>query len=313
MQKLLMKYFKKIFLLIFLIFFFCSCTKEESDLQNVKFSIKDDLNREISFDSTPKRIISLAPNLTEMIYVLRSEKYLIGNTLYCKYPAAAKRITKVGDLLSFDYEKIVSLKPDLIFITVEGNTKETYERFRELGLKIFVSNPRNYEGIKRTILKMSKIFKIDTAADRMLNLWDLKLDEIKEKSNKYPPASVMFLVELRPIMLAGSSTFINEYIVFCGLKNIASNSPLNYPVYSREEVLKRDPEYIVYPSDGTENISIIKNAYPEWQNLQAVKKGNIIFADRNLYFRPGPRFIDALNDFFNKLHPEESRNFQNRR
>ena len=89
----------------------------------------------------PRRIITLAPNLTEMIYDLGLENKLVGNTLYCDYPEAAKKIEKVGNLLTVNFEKIVTLKPDLVLITVEGNTKETYDKFHQLGIKIFVSNP----------------------------------------------------------------------------------------------------------------------------------------------------------------------------
>jgi len=292
----------KIFYLSIILILLTSCTKkEEATLHG--YSVKDDLGNLIPFEKTPHRIITLAPNLTEMIYDLGLEKYLIGNTLYCDYPEAARKITKVGDMLTFNFEKIVTLKPDIVFITVEGNTKETYDKFRELGIKIFVSNPRNLEGIKKTYRDLGQIFKIEETAKAKIATWDSITTKISSESEKFPKKTAMFLIELKPVMLAGKSTFFNEYFQLCGLKNIAEDSPMNYPMFSREEILKRDPDYIIYPTGDNDNISKIKNAYPEWARLKAIKNNNVIFVDRNLYLRPGPRFAEAVNDLFTRLHP----------
>ena len=237
-----------------------------------------------------------------MIYDLGLEKHLVGNTKYCDYPAAAKNIEKVGDMLTFNFEKIVLLKPDLIFITVEGNTKETYDKFRQLGLKVFVSNPRNYEGIKKTYSDIAKVFSLDIK--RKIAGWDSTVSAIKEQ-NKAINKTAMYVVELHPIMLVGKNSFINEYIQFCGLKNIAENSPANYPLYNREEVLKSNPDFIIYPIGGNDDSNQIKNAYPEWRRLSAIKNGNVIYVNRDLYSRPGPPFIDALKDLFNQLRQKQ--------
>jgi iron complex transport system substrate-binding protein len=115
----------------------------------------------------------------------------------------------------------------------------------------------------------------------------------------------MSIVELHPIMIAGKNTFINEYLQICGLKNIAEDSPMNYPTFSREEILKRNPDYIIFPTGGDDNLLTVKNAYPEWAKLNAIKNNHVLFVDRNLYSRPGPRFVEAVTDLFNRLHSEE--------
>lgn len=265
--------------------------------------IVDDLGNKFEFSSTPQRIISLAPNITEIIYSLKLEKHLVGNTIYCNYPESAKQVEKVGDMLTFNFEKIISLKPDLIFITVEGNTKESYDKFNELGLKIFVSNPRNYQGIKKTYQDIGKIFSINT--EQTIHSWDSTINKIKNESMKLNK-SAMYIVELSPLMIVGPNTFLNEYLTICGLKNIAEDSPLNYPIYNREEVLKRNPDYIIYPTDGNDNLEKIKSAYPEWKNLSAVKNNNVIFVNRDLHLRPGPRFVNAVVDLFNQVRQKEA-------
>ncbi len=291
-----------LFLVLLHLFTACNSNVKQSGSKN---TITDDLGNSFIFEKAPQRIISLAPNLTEMFYSLSIEKHLVGNTMYCNYPAEARKIEKVGDMLTFNFEKIVSLKPDLIFITVEGNTKSTYDKFRELGLKVFVSNPRNYEGIRKTYSDLGKIFGITEMTIPALAKWDSTLQSIKN-SHSLQTKTAMFLVELRPIMIAGKNTFINEYIQFCGLKNIAADSKLNYPIFNREEILKRDPDYIIYPTGGGDTIDMLKDAYPEWRQLKAIRNNNVIFIDRDLYLRPGPRFIEALTDLSNQLLQKEA-------
>jgi ABC-type Fe3+-hydroxamate transport system substrate-binding protein len=113
----------------------------------------------------------------------------------------------------------------------------------------------------------------------------------------------MFLIGLNPIMLAGKNTFINGLMTADGLINIAGDSPLNYPIYSREEILKKNPDYILMTGTFDNDSKKLAEAYKEWKYLEAVKKGNIIILNPDLYLRPGPRFIDALENLFRKIHP----------
>lgn len=265
------------------------------------FDVVDDLERKIKFDSSPSRVISLAPNITEMIYLLEVDSTLVGNTKYCYYPEEAKSITKVGDMITFNFEKIVELSPDLIFLTVEGNQKTAYDKLIDLGLKVFVSNPRDYIGIKKTFNDLGEIFDKGEQTNNLTNEWDSTYNYILDQSKNLKTKDVMILVELNPIMVAGRNTFINSYLEICNMKNFAEDLKMNYPVFSREVVIERDPGIIVYPSSGSENIETLRGMYPEWKELSAVKKGNVFFVDRDLYFRPGPRFIDALKDFHSRL------------
>ncbi len=267
-----------------------------------KSEIVDDLDSSFYFSSVPQRVITLAPNLTEMIYELGADSFLIGNTTYCNFPEEAKNITKVGDLLTVDYEKIVSLKPDLIFITVEGNSKNTYDKLKEYGFKVFVSNPRSFEGIKKTFSDFGEIFNKEKLVGYKIAEWDSIVDSIKIQSAKPDSASAMFLISIKPIMLAGGKTFVNEFLNFCGLKNISADSKVNYPLFSREEILIRNPKYIIHSFMQKDIALDIKKAYPEWKNLSAIKSNNIISVDPDLFFRPGPRFVIALQDLYRKLN-----------
>ncbi|MGE5439187.1 MAG: cobalamin-binding protein, partial [Bacteroidota bacterium] len=283
-----------------------SCGKKsENKPVTGSLTVTDDLNYQVSFDKPPQRIISLAPNLTEMIYSLGMGPQLAGNTLYCTYPPEARKVTKVGDMLTFDYEKILSLKPDLIFITVEGNSKDSFNKLKALGLKIFVSNPRDFKGIVKTYTDMGRIFGKQKAADSAASAWKASYDSIITASASRPHPECMFLVGINPVMVAGKNTFINELITSAGLKNIAADAPQNYPVYSREEIVKRNPDVIIMAGDTQQDEVKIKDSYPEWRALKALRNNRILIVDPDLYMRPGPRFIKALKELYSRVHHPE--------
>ncbi len=262
---------------------------------------------ELFIPEAPEKIITLAPNLTEMVFSLGLENKLAGNTTYCNYPPVSDSIPKVGDLLNIDLEKILMISPDLIFITVEGNTKGNYEKLKEAGFKVFISNPRDFEGIKKTYRDISGIFNISEVAEKHIAEWNACVEKVKMERDTAEKKSI-FLVSIQPVMAAGCNTYINEFLKYCGLKNIACRTDMNYPVFSREEILVSNPDIIII--SGMEESQInITGVYSEWKNLKAVKNDNVIIVEPDLFFRPGPRFTEALENLNNRIrrdfHPRQ--------
>ncbi len=220
----------------------------------------------------------------------------MGNTKYGNYPDSAKNITNVGDLLTVDLEKIVLLNPDLIFITVEGNSKSDYQKLLDLGMKVFVSNPRNFSGIKKTLSDMAKIFNKEKLADSLINNWNIRIDKVKNTHHLIISKKVLFLISINPIFTVGGNSFINEILTFSGLKNIYADSKINYPVLNREEIVKRNPDYILLYKTNRNEINKLLEIYPEWNTLSAVINNRVFFIDADLFSRPGPRFVDAVEE-----------------
>jgi iron complex transport system substrate-binding protein len=293
--------------------FFISCnTSDKKSTSNDKIVIVDDLNNKITLNHTPKKVVSLAPSLTEMIYELGLGEKLVGNTIYCDYPEEAKKVTKVGDLLNVDAEKVLMLKPDLVFVTIEGNTQESYKKLKDLGINVFVSNPRNFEGIKKTFRDLANIFNVKQKADSIINNWDYRINKIVKENIPDTTKFVMFIIELKPLIVAGKNTFLNEYINLAGYKNIVFDSKVNYPILNREEVLKRNPSYIIYSYEDKEIREKIIEMYPEWKKIDAVKNNGIITINPNIYFRPGVRFVNAAEELVKTLRHQKA-NLQYRR
>lgn len=290
------------FILIISICSFLACDPAKVEIINHTDSIIDDLGNSIAIDTIPGKIITLAPNLTEFIYELDLQKYLIGNTLYCSYPEEAGNITKVGDLLTIDLEKIVTLKPDMIFITVEGNTKDNFTRLKELGYTVFVSNPRDFEGIKKTTMDLAKIFGVKKSAETKIDLWQERIDEVYRKSKDGPPKKAMFLISLNPIILAGKNTFVNGFLQVCNIENITGDVEINYPFFNREDILERNPGIIIHTQENINSKKDLLDAYPEWSSLDAVKNDRVYYVDPDLFHRPGPRYAEAAETLFNTLN-----------
>jgi iron complex transport system substrate-binding protein len=275
--------------------------------------ITDDLYNKIIIEEIPQRIITLAPNLTELIFELGQGSKIIGNTTYCNYPDSAKQIENVADLLTVNTERIIELDPDLIFITAEGNSKAEYQNLIDLGFKVFVSNPRHYNGIKKTLLDMGKIFHVSSKAEEIVLKWEERLEKVRENHNILVNNSVMFLISTNPIFSVGKKSFIHQILTYAGLKNITEDSDISYPMFSREEVLVRNPDHILLYETNKNDVNELLVSYPEWNTISAVINERVFFINADLYSRPGPRFVDAvenLNRLVLKFPKSEDLNVQ---
>lgn len=276
--------------IIALSFVLISCTKEKKSLPTKIYF--DDLGNRIELTKNPERIISAAPNLTEIIFALGAGDLLVGRTNFCNYPEETNKIPVVGDMFHLNLEKIVDLNPDLIFLTVEGNTKELYDKLKNLGLNVYVTNPKNLSGIKKSIRDIGEILNREKEADSIISDIEKRMNKINSK--RFQRQTAMFVVSFSPLIIAGKNTFIDEILSSVNLENIAPEKSFSaYPMISREEVINKNPDVILLPSINF-SIEKILEVYPEWKEINAIKKGKIIYVDQDLFFRPGPRFIDAI-------------------
>jgi len=282
---------KKIYL-IFLIFLisFSSC-KRNTAPENI-LEIKDDLGKSFLFDSIPKRIISLAPSITESIYFLGADSLLTGVTKYCDYPPEAKQKIIIGGMLDPNIELIIKINPDLIFLTTEGNSELTYKALTQQGFKVFVLNPKNVNDVIKTLETLNQIFKIKTAGEKIAYF----KKEIRSLKNNEKNKFAGFL-SIKPFITFNKSTYLNDLFLQSGFVNIFGDENNSYPAINEEELILKNPEYIFILGDTT----IVKKAVIEefntrFQELNAVKQNRIFVLDENSFSRPGPRILDALKN-----------------
>jgi len=275
--------------------FFISCDDEKEF--NPENSIKDDAGNIFPADLNPKRIISLAPNITETIYALKADSLLVGVTQYCDYPPEAKTKETVGSMLDPNLEKISAQKPDLIIVTTEGNSKYTYLSLKNNGYKVFVSNPFDINGITRMIVNIGKLTgKLSEGKKIAEKIEDgrkyYKLENTAEKMK-----NCLLIISLNPLITVNKFTYINEIMELAGFDNIYKDELLEYPNINYEDVLIKNPDYIFYLCDTTnktymdESMLSIKS---KLNTVNACKNNRVFPADESLVSRPGPRVLETV-------------------
>lgn len=285
----------KLQLFLFFLFVLLGCDNKPRYPQTIlPLAITDDIGNKFLFDEEPKRIISLAPSITEILFALDSGKSLVGVTNYCDYPPGVEAKAKVGGMINPNLEKIAELNPEVIIMTFQGNDKWDYYQLSGMGYNVFVINPKFLDGIFLSINHLSRITGAITKGSELNNKLRKKYKEILARRNECKGQKVGIVVNIEPLMFAGLETFINEMIVSLGCENPFSYSHMRYPIVSREEVVKKNPDVIILLDDVVKSLEEVYQIFPEWKTLNASIRNQIVIVEADLLSRPGPRIFDGF-------------------
>ncbi|MBM4135490.1 MAG: cobalamin-binding protein [Nitrospira sp.] len=250
-------------------------------------------------EETPKRIVSLAPNITEILFALGLSDRIVGVTTFCDYPEEAKRKQKVGGISNPSLEAVVSLKPDIVVMTTDGNPKEFEERLHSLNIKTYVFKAKRLKELPNEIRSVGTTLGVKGKADELARDIEISMNKLATSSLIPHPSSlkkkVLFIVWPEPLIVAGPNTAIDDTITLLGGENIASFAKVSYPKYSIEAIIHQSPDVIII-GKGHENIKKISSRLLErLQSLPAVQNNNICYVSDNLY-RLGPRIIKGIEE-----------------
>jgi len=263
--------------------------------------LKDATGTSFSFSSPPQRIVSLAPSLTESLYLLGAGERIVGVTIFADVPAEAGKKEKVGTMLNPSIEKIVSLNPDLVLITQEGNKSQTMSKLRHLGIKVFVlGESRSFSDIKEHFLLLGKIVGQEKTAGQIVRKAAGIITKVSKEVSPLPLVRVFWQVWPKPLFTVAKGTFIDELIRMAGGINIAHEAKTRYPRYSREAVIKENPQVVILTTGGKE---LAKRQEEEWRRFHL--RARIYRVDPNLVSRPTPlAFAKGLEEVARRFHPE---------
>ena len=259
-------------------------------------------------ESPPKRIISLAPNITEILFALDLGDRVIGVTRFCDYPPEASKKERIGGLVDPNLEKIISLNPDLI-IGFRGNPIRIIKRMQEFNLPVFVLEMGiTIESVFSVIETVAQITWVEKRAEKLLLPLRARHKKIISslKRVKNSPKVFVFLHGVG-LWTCGKNSFMDDLLNKAKGKNIAGNIQKKWLLFNQEQLIAENPDFIIILSKSQESFleakkNILKGVF--LKNLQAVKQGDLYFLDENLATRPGPRIIDALNNLARIFHPE---------
>ena len=271
-------------------------------------TIKDDLNFPYNLTSPPQRIISLAPNITEILFDLDLGEKVVGVTRYCDFPEEALKKEKIGGMIDLNLEKINALNPDLI-IGFRGNPLRILSRLRSLHLPLFVLEMgTDFETLFIVIKKIGTITQKEKKEEILVESLKKRYDRIQSALRDVQHEPTVFLsLYGTGLWTGGKGSFLNDLVGKARGVNIAGNIPRKWLHYKREQLIKDNPEVIIILSKSQREFSKVKKwmkkeAY--LNGVKAVQEDRIYFLDENLASRPGPRLIDALEGLARILHPQ---------
>jgi iron complex transport system substrate-binding protein len=287
-----------LFFLTFVLAVFCaniSCAR----------TVKDDIGRSVNIVATPQRIVSLAPGITETLYALGLDDKITGVTTFCNWPAAARKKTRIGGFTNPSIEKIVSLKPDLIIATADGNRQDTVLQLERLGLPVYVTNPSNTNAVLKSILHIGEITNREKDARLLVEKLQRRLNNITRQIRHKRKPRVFFQLGLEPVVTAGRGTLINEVIERAGGVNVAGHDSANYPRYSAEGIIGTSPEIIIFaPMVNDKEFAAVKIFWQKFGEIPAVKNNKIYPINADLINRASPRLVDAIEIMALIFHPD---------
>lgn len=253
----------------------------------------------------PRRIVSLGPAITEEIYLLGIEDRLVGCTVYCQTPFEAKTKEKVGTVRDVNVEKIVNLKPDLVLTTPVTNHNDI-EKLKRLRIKVVnFPTPKNFLEICNQFLELGKIVGKEKEAVDIIKRATTKVSLIEAKVAGIPKVRVFVQTGAKPLYTANGGSFVHDYIVRAGGINIAAGSygGSDYGVYSREQVVKNNPDVILIVTMGVVGEQE-KNIWEKFRDLNAVSNNRIYIIDSHRLCSPTPlSFAEMLGEIVVLLHP----------
>lgn len=254
--------------------------------------ITDDTGRVLEFEHPARRIVSLAPHLTELLFAAGAGEYVVGVSSFSDYPPAARVITRIGSGASIDLEKIVALKPDLVLAWQSGNPAGQVARLRGLGLRVFYSEPRVLEDIGSTLARLGELAATRSRAQAAIDSFTRRLSALRQRQVDKMPVSVFYQAWDRPLMTVNDDHIISDVIRLCGGVNVFAGLDALAPQVGTESVLQRDPQVIIAAEGGPGSGDVLAD-WQRWSTLSAVRNGHLYTVHADLLVRHTPRILDG--------------------
>lgn len=276
-----------------------ACHTPSVDTTAVTDTVVDDYGRSVVVPTTPQRIVSTSPAVTEIVFALGKGNNLVGRTDYCTYPPEAASVTSIGGITNLNVEQVLSLTPDLV-ISGSMVPQATVSQLDKMGVPLVsVIEKNTFDGLYDNIRKIGSLIGAASAADSLAN-------QLAAKAKEHTAAAPSGLTAYYVVgfgsagnYTAGGNTFINDIITMAGLKNIAAD--MEGWSYSLEQLMQHDPDYIIIRAEDAEAFC---KAAP-YSRLAAVKQHRVIPIESGMIDIQGPRNIDALTHIYQFVNKDE--------
>ena len=266
-------------------------------------TLTDDAGRRVSLPAKVDRVISLAPNLTEIVFAVGGGNRLVGRTSYCDYPPEAKAVAEVGDTLHPSLERLIALKPQVVLVSTASQLEVFTQQLQNQNIAVFVTDPHDLEGVFRTIIQVGEILGTKDQAASLLQTLRQRTNAVEQAVKQKPPVRVFYQLSAEPLYTAGHDAFVTDLMRRAGAISVTADIPGAWPKFSSESALAAKPDAIILPTGGSmgSGNSTVTEAL---RQSPAVLQGRVYKINDDHLVRPGPRAIDGLEEMARALHPD---------
>ena len=262
--------------------------------------VTDDAGRSICPETPVKRVVSLSPGSTELIFAAGAGSLVVGVDEHSDYPQAVASIDRVGGYPNISIESIAALKPDLIVAWAGGNSQQLTSMLESIGIPLFYINPLSFSDVASAIRRLGVVFETEPEASKAAGDVEQKYQAIAVQYKNKRPLTVFYELWNNPLMSINGNHIIHEVIEICGGINIYAEARAQVPQVSIESLILANPQ-VISSSTFLPGGKTIEQRWSQWQNLSAVKNGAYITVSGDLISRPTPRALDAAQEFCDKL------------
>ena len=266
----------------------------------------DDLDRKLYLAKPPKRIVSLAPSITEILFAIGLDEEIVGVTDFCNYPPAALAKPKVA-YSQPNLESLVALEPQLVLAPPSFLRADLLAKLEQLKISTFVLESKTVEGIFGHIQLLGRMLGRASEANAYTAAMRKQVVNLTKKVEGRPRPTLLYVLNSEPLITVGPGSFIHHLIELAGGRNAAERANAPYPRLTMEEVLTQNPDILLFPIGKYEGIpQAEQDRWKRWDTLRAVQEGKLFQVQSDLLNRPGPRVIEGLRHLVKLLHPDIS-------
>lgn len=258
-----------------------------------------------------KRIISMSPAITEILFEIGAGDRVIAVTDFCAYPEETLRLPKIGGILNPSYETIISLRPDLIIHHYDSAKIEEFAK--NLGILSLPVNLTDLKNILNSILFIGENLELSESANEFHGKLKSEIEFYRSRLQGHKNKSVLLLLgdsadPMRDLYAVGKNTFLGELLTLAGGDNILPESPAHYPKISKEFIITSSPEVIIIAGPmanlTAEEETVRKRQWARFSTVKAVQSDNIHYIGEDYILLPGPRLLKIIDRFAKSIHPE---------
>ena len=263
------------------------CTAAQAEIRVV-----DDAGLEVVLQAPARRIVSLAPHTTETLFEAGAGELIVGTVNYADHPDAARAIPRVGDAALLDIERIVSLRPDLIVVWLQGNSARHVDAVRQLGIPVYHDRPGRLAGIPTSLERLGRLAGTEAAAQAAARAFTERHRGLERRYSARPAVPVFFQVWAKPLLTVNDRHVISDAIRLCGGRNVFGDLSQPVPTLDVEAVLAAAPEAVVRATSAVEG----EDAFAAWRRLpgmRATAAGNLVLLPTDSLGRHSPRILDG--------------------